>query len=121
MRREGGAVGPDNFREKTMIDRRDLCAALAATAVAGPALALAGPTRRDRCFAFTYFANADNGGAGMRLAISDGGFTYRPVRGGAPVVVPQVEQLYRQVLGGGHEAAQARSSGAEQRDSQPNL
>jgi len=90
MRREGGTVGPDNFREKTMIDRRDLCAALAATAVAGPALALAGPTRRDRCFAFTYFANADNGGAGMRLAISDDGFTYRPVRGGAPVVKPMV-------------------------------
>ncbi len=75
-----------------MIDRRDLCVALAASAVAGPALA-ARPARAaggDRCFAFTYFANADNGGAGMRLAISDDGFTYRPVRGGAPMLVPQV-------------------------------
>jgi hypothetical protein len=75
-----------------MIDRRDLCVALAATAVAGPALA-ARPMRAgdgDRCFAFTYFANADNGGAGMRLAISDDGFTYRPVRGGAPMLVPAV-------------------------------
>jgi hypothetical protein len=75
-----------------MIDRRDLCVALAATAVSGPALAARPPraTGNDRCFAFTYFANADNGGAGMRLAISDDGFTYRPVRGGAPMLVPSV-------------------------------
>ncbi|KQU49765.1 hypothetical protein ASG67_11730 [Sphingomonas sp. Leaf339] len=65
--------------------RRLFCAGLAATAAA-PALA----AKTDRHFAFTYFRNADDGGAGMRLAISDDGFTYRPVRGGAPVVVPQV-------------------------------
>ncbi len=69
-----------------MLRRRDLCAGLAATALAGPLAA----APRDRCFAFTYFANADNGGAGMRLAISDDGFTYRPVRGGVPMLVPQV-------------------------------
>ncbi len=69
-----------------MLDRRDLCVALAATAVAGPTLA----ARGNRYFAFTYFANADNGGAGMRLAISADGFTYRPVRGGVPMLVPQV-------------------------------
>ena len=75
-----------------MIDRRDLCVALAATAVTGPALATqsARAAGGGRWFAFTYFANADNGGAGMRLAISDDGFTYRAVRGGAPMLVPQV-------------------------------
>lgn len=74
------------FRNPIMLDRRTLCAGIAATALAGPVLA----ARGDRCFAFTYFANADNGRAGMRLAISDDGFTYRPVRSGAPMLVPQV-------------------------------
>jgi len=67
------------------IDRRQVCGALAAT-MAMPALA----ARPRGGFAFSYFHNADNGGAGMRLAISDDGWRYRAVRGGAPILAPMV-------------------------------
>ncbi|WP_331010089.1 glycoside hydrolase family 43 protein [Sphingomonas sp.] len=67
-----------------MPSRRLVCAALAA-GLATPAFA-----SRARFYAFTYFHNADDGGAGMRLAISRDGFTFSPVRGGMPMVVPHV-------------------------------
>ncbi len=72
------------------MNRRDLCAALA-TSMAMPALArvASAASSADR-FAFSYFQNADNGGAGMRLAISDDGWRFRPVRGGLPMLVPTV-------------------------------
>ncbi len=73
-----------------MLNRRDLCTTLA-TGLAAPFLigtAAAAPRRGG--FVFSYFHNADDGGAGMRLAISDDGWHFRAVRGGAPMLVPQV-------------------------------
>ena len=73
-----------------MVSRRDLCAALA-TGIAMPALARMAPSASAKeGFAFSYFHNADDGGAGMRLAISDDGWRFRPVRGGMPMLVPHV-------------------------------
>ncbi|KQR87427.1 glycoside hydrolase family 43 protein [Sphingomonas sp. Leaf343] len=70
----------------TIPTRRDICAGLAVSMLAGPTLA----ARSTQHFAFSYFANADDGRAGMRMAISDDGYRYRPVRGGVPMLVPTV-------------------------------
>lgn len=69
-----------------MLDRRHFCAA-AAAGLAAPVLAA---RAKPGGYAFTYFHNADNGGAGMRLAISEDGWRYRPVRGAAPMLMPEV-------------------------------
>ncbi len=73
-----------------MLNRRDFGAVLAA-GIAAPAVARIAPAApRGGGFVFSYFHNADDGSAGMRLAISDDGWHFRPVRGGAPILVPQV-------------------------------
>jgi hypothetical protein len=66
--------------------RRRFCVAAAATA-ASPALAR---ERGETWFVFSYFKNADDGRAGMRLALSSDGRRFRPLNGGDPVLVPQV-------------------------------
>ncbi|WP_112381108.1 glycoside hydrolase family 43 protein [Sphingomonas carotinifaciens] len=73
-----------------MLDRRTFCGrvALAATLPAFAQRAAAAPAGGG--YAFSYFRNADNGGAGMRLAISEDGYRYRAVRDGAPILVPIV-------------------------------
>ena len=72
-----------------MFDRRTICSGLAAAAVAAGARA----PRRDEApggYLFTHFRYADNGRAGLRLAISADGWHYCPVRDGAPMLVPTV-------------------------------
>jgi hypothetical protein len=51
----------------------------------------------DNFFLFSYFTNSDDGASGMRLAVSDGGLTYRPINQGRPLVEPVVgeSQLMR--------------------------
>jgi hypothetical protein len=66
-----------------ILSRRTLCAALATTP-------LIGATAAHEYFAFSYFRNRDDGAGGMRLAISDDGRRFTPVRGGAAMLVPGV-------------------------------
>lgn len=73
-----------------MLNRRDLCTALASGMTMSAFAGAASAASRKGGFVFSYFHNADDGGAGMRLAISDDGWRFRPVRGGAPMLVPQV-------------------------------
>lgn len=69
------------------LSRRSFCGAALAAGVAVQPLGAAAPTDH---YAFSYFRNSDDGGAGMRLAISADGRRFDAVRGGAPLVVPMV-------------------------------
>jgi hypothetical protein len=67
------------------VSRRLFCAGAAAS-LALPASAKANGEQ----FVFAYFQNADDGRGGMRLALSTDGRSFRPLRGGAALLVPAV-------------------------------
>lgn len=70
-------------------DRRAFCLGLGGLALAG---CVTGAERRKEGdqLLFAYFSTGKGEADGLKLAVSEDGFTFRPLRGGAPVLVPQV-------------------------------
>ena len=71
-----------------MWTRRNAMATLGAAGFLGGCVTR--PRGVDEVLLFSYFADADQGREGLRLAMSEDGYRYRPLRGGAGILRPEV-------------------------------
>ncbi|MCJ2182918.1 glycoside hydrolase family 43 protein [Novosphingobium sp. 1949] len=72
------------------LDRRGACLALGAAALESCASLPGGRAEAEDVLLFAYFSTGKGERDGLKLAVSEDGFAFRPLRGGAPVLVPQV-------------------------------
>ncbi|MDZ4365311.1 glycoside hydrolase family 43 protein [Brevundimonas sp.] len=72
------------------VDRRRFSLGVGALAMAGSGCASVGSPADDTLLLLSYFTGVDEGRAGLKLAVSEDGFTYRALREGTGFLVPTV-------------------------------